>query len=364
MRLLLDGWPLSYEPGSPAALHMAAVIATLPASIQPLLVLPGPDPGIEDLPASLEILVQETEETAWGLLVWQQVTLPRLANQAKAGLVLTAKPGASLLGPVPTLSSPSGWGLGGFDRSSGLRGKRGIGFRLQESFGMGGLNRALAVLWPEDLPAQKGSISLVRIPPLVHPLFQSSRPSPAIEFWSGVNLPETYILYHGPLDQTSVVRLMEVWSWAASSIAAYYPLVIYGCQEPERKIVLEIARRLQCEDNLLLLPPANPVQLAALYYGCSALVNPGSVSPWGDPMRHALACAKPVVAAVNPMSDALVGRAGYLVPAKDLRALGAALITVIVEDELAERLSTEAQQRARSWPVESFWLALAKYFPP
>jgi glycosyltransferase involved in cell wall biosynthesis len=84
------------------------------------------------------------------------------------------------------------------------------------------------------------------------------------------------------------------------------------------------------------------------------LFHPAPIAPWGAPERHALACGKPVVASENLFSDALFGPAAYLAPAGDARALGAALITVVVEDSVAENLSQAARQRAESWLDQGF----------
>jgi glycosyltransferase involved in cell wall biosynthesis len=71
-------------------------------------------------------------------------------------------------------------------------------------------------------------------------------------------------------------------------------------------------------------------------------------------LRLALASGRPVVAADHPLADALVGPAAYLAPAGDSRALGAGLITVLVEEDLAGRLSQAARQRAASWRLDRF----------
>ncbi len=58
------------------------------------------------------------------------------------------------------------------------------------------------------------------------------------------------------------------------------------------------------------------------------------------------------------MADALVGPAAYLVPAEETRSLGAALITVIVETEVADRLASAAVKRSARWHDPSFGAAL------
>lgn len=358
MRILLDGWSLVHEPASPAALHLAALLATLPDGVELILALPGRDPGLEGLPAGLEIQSHITPRTPWGLLTWQQAALPRLSAHTGSDIIYTASTGASLIKQTNTVASPSSWQFHAPGQSSSPGSSRSFTKHLQEAMGIGGLSHAQAMFWPQDLAAPDQSLPFIRVQPLIHPLFQTNQPSPAIEFWPGVELPQTYVLYHGPLDKASIQHLLEAWSWAAGSIGTYYPLLIYGALENESPRILSAANQMGLDKSLIVLPCGSPAQLAALYFGCSALFQPGPVSPWGDPIHHAMACAKPVVAAASSWSEARLGSAGFLAAATDLRALGAELISVIVEDNLAERLSAGAKERVQSWNAADFWQAL------
>jgi glycosyltransferase involved in cell wall biosynthesis len=161
-------------------------------------------------------------------------------------------------------------------------------------------------------------------------------------------------LYHGPGRSGELRRLLETWSWAAGSVGEYYPLILVGLDDAQRSSLGQLAQEYGLEGTIRSLPSLPPSLLAAVYRGCSVLLHPGPVSPWGDPLRLALASGLPVVAAESPLADALVGPAGYLAPAGDPRTLGAALITVLVEDELASRLSQAARQRAAAWKLDLF----------
>jgi len=39
--ILYDGWSLLYEPNAPAALHLLALLASLPSEVEAHLALPG-----------------------------------------------------------------------------------------------------------------------------------------------------------------------------------------------------------------------------------------------------------------------------------------------------------------------------------
>lgn len=80
-------------------------------------------------------------------------------------------------------------------------------------------------------------------------------------------------------------------------------------------------------------------------------------------MRLGLACGRPLVGLETPLADALVGPAAYLVtgeqesPAQN-RALGAALITVMVEESVSTALEQSAHQRSMGWQAQDFRQAL------
>jgi glycosyltransferase involved in cell wall biosynthesis len=169
-----------------------------------------------------------------------------------------------------------------------------------------------------------------------------------------LDLPDGYVLYHRQGREAALRHLFDIWSWAAGSIGNYYPLVLLGLDGTDRTGADGLAREYGLEGSIRSLPSLSPDQVAAVYRGCSMLLHPGPMAPWGDPLRLALASGLPVVAAEHPLADALVGPAAYLAPAGDSRALGAALITVLVEKELAGRLAHDARRRAAAWHMELF----------
>jgi glycosyltransferase involved in cell wall biosynthesis len=85
--------------------------------------------------------------------------------------------------------------------------------------------------------------------------------------------------------------------------------------------------------------------MGSIYRGSSALFHPLEDPPWGGPVRLALAYGKPVVSFESEVIGALVGPAAYLVKAGDTRAMGAALVTILVEEEVSQRLAQAARQR-------------------
>jgi hypothetical protein len=108
-------------------------------------------------------------------------------------------------------------------------------------------------------------------------------------------------------------------------------------------------------------------QLAALYRLSKVVFHPADSPAWGSALHLALACARPVVGLETPIGDALLGPAGYLVKdtgtqAQRERALGAALISVIVEEGLADDLTRKARRLMQGYEKGSFSRSLGEAY--
>jgi len=300
--VLHDGWPLLYAPESAEALHLRTLMALAPEDAETLLALPV---GVEIETNSKKIrnVLAETHDHG----AWQQRVLPRLAEEQQADWVHTTQLAASLFGKARTLVSPATSDLSQSESRS-LRG------RLAEAQGRGGLARA-TILWPEDLPDPRLPGTLRKLPPVAHPDFTPGKAMPPV----GLELPEEYLLYHGAGDQGALLRLLESWTW---------------------------------------LPQVDAQHLPAIYQNCIAVVHPGPPAPWGGTLRHGLACGKAIVAHQEALTQAMVGPAAYLISSDDLRAFGAAIITVAVDEKAREKLEAAANQRSASWKAIAFQIEL------
>ena len=368
LTILYDGWPLVREPVSPAALHLLAILACLPEEVQPVVALPDAPPAWLQ---GLTTHVRPAADTAPGRLGWEQRQLPRIAWEQNAHLMHLSTLTSPLFGRRIGVVSP-----GVFEDGESYP-ERGFAGRLLASSRRGGLTRARAVFWPEDLPAPNLSAQLARqprlarLPQVVHPAFQamgessnigpngSENEGPAL---LALNLPETYILYHGLGEAAQLDHLLKAWSWAAGAIGGYYPLLLLGLGAAGMQLLSRLAAEYDVGESVRALPGVTPDLIPALYRSCSALFHPAPVTAWGGAVQHALASGKPIAGSESELMDALVGPAAYLAPAGDARALGAALLTVIVEEQVAERLSAAARQRAAGWQSGRFGESLLEAY--
>ncbi|MBN2149551.1 MAG: glycosyltransferase [Anaerolineales bacterium] len=340
--VLYDGWSLVHQPNSPAALHLIALLENLPHSVQPILALPGKKP--EWLAQTVEVQQQLTPARASAHLAWEQRTLAILARRWKVRWLHSTSGAAPLSGKQACLVSPT-------DFEADQERPRGLIERVRRAFGAGGVARSRAILWPSDLPAPKMNVPVQTLPPLVSEIFN---PAPQFQASKESQLPESFLLYHGPGSHKALNRLLEAWFWAASSIGEYTPLVLAGLTDRARWRMKGLLAGTSAAKSVRFLAPVPPAALAEVYRQAQALFHPAMEPPWGGPIRHALACGKPVVASHNRRSETLVGPAAYLAAGEDGRGLGAALITVVVEESIARQLSEAAVQQASQWDGGGF----------
>ncbi len=347
MRVLYDGWSLIHQPDGAASLHLLTLLAALGYDVQPLLALPGEAPGW--LPGNVVTISSQVGSAIRDRLAWEQRTLPHLARERQAALshLTTATP--ALFASGACLLSPAGVPLEKMEA--------GFWSRLRESLAQGGMSRLAGLLWPEDLrEAAPGDLAArsFYLPPSIYPgFFEQAGEAPALD------LPETFILYHGSYEPGSLLRLLEAWSWAAGAIGEYYPLLLLGAGRAGGRIYESLAASYDFGASVRLLPPVEPSQVAAVYRACTVYFHPADVLPWENPLRAALVLGKAVVALDSMLAGLVCGPAAYLVGSgnahgasargETARALGAALITVVVEDGLREGLELAARERAAGW---------------
>lgn len=341
--VLYDGWPLVYRPNGAAALHLLTLLAYHPKGVEALVALPGEGPNWLKERGKHEIA--ETPDSAQGRLAWEQARLPKMQKRLGAAALHLTRPGGPLFSGLDFVVSST-------ENIEAVTGSRELKMldRLRESLGYGAAARAKAVFWPEDLPLpfHPGPAPLVQLPSVVHPAFvrwQGARADQRGLGLESLELPEEYILYHGPEVVADLHRLLQAWSWAAGPVGRNYPLLAAGFSSEGASRFSSLAREYNLEESVRVLPVVSPEALANIYRAASAIFHPAPLSLWGGAVRLGLAMQTPVVGIESLYSDAVVGDAGILREAEDPRGLGAALLTVIVEESVAQGLVEAAKRK-------------------
>ncbi|MCW5874632.1 MAG: glycosyltransferase [Anaerolineales bacterium] len=333
MRILYDGWPLAHAPLSPTATHLRELLTAAPAEAELLLALPAP--ASESLPVGVQSIQAAVRDRG----DWEQNRLQALAAEHNAAAIHTTANAASLLGKVPTLVSPAE-----YTEAAAGRG------RMAAAQAHGGLARA-HILWPSDLPAPAHSAALSSLPPV------ASRTAGSLP----ISAPEEFVLYYGSGQPQALLRLLKAWTWAAGSIGEIYPLVIAGLDAQQTQWLHTQLPIFDLQEFVQLIQ-ASPSELHALVQHSTAFIHPEAPPAWGSGLRLALAHGKAIVALQEPLTEAMLDTAGYLVAEHDTRSLGAAILTVVVEEGMRAALEQQAAQKSASWNAGAFGIALQSVY--
>jgi hypothetical protein len=337
--ILYDGRPLVDNPNSPAALHLLALLETT-AGLDKTAAVALPGESRHGLPPAAQVYT--LPNPSGSIFQWEQRLVPGLANRLGVDWVHSVGAGAALLGRQRALYSPAGW-VAAPQLGGGLR------RRVSQAMGQGGQARA-RWLWPEDLPAPPRPNRLFTpLPPTAPQCFYEEHGGCGPTRLDGLSLPQAYVLAHTPEDEVSLQAVLKAWTWVAPAMGEYYPLVMVGLSETGRRRFDHLVAAYQLSGTARPAPPLSLSSLAALYQGCSLLFHPGPTSVWGDPLYLGLAAGCPIVSGDTPAVASVVGQAAYLASATDARQLGAAVLSVLVEESLAEQLRAAARRRAQSW---------------
>jgi glycosyltransferase involved in cell wall biosynthesis len=169
------------------------------------------------------------------------------------------------------------------------------------------------------------------------------------------DLPQDYVLYLGGFDaRKNIETLLQVYTWVQDAIGHDFPLVIAGKLLEHGGLFCDprvIARALGVEDVVCCIGPVAEEDKPALYRGAMAFLYPTRYEGFGLPALEALACGVPVVGSDASSVPEIVGEAGMLVDPDDARSMAGALIAVVTDYELHEKLARAAEKQAArfSW---------------
>ncbi len=187
------------------------------------------------------------------------------------------------------------------------------------------------------------------------------KPAPASIVDSAVrqkyNLPDSYVLYLGGFQpHKNVSNLLAAWTWCDGPLGEQYPLVIAGkLPAPSDRFYDDLPRyahHLGIAESVRFIGPVAEEDKPALYRGAACFVFPSRYEGFGLPPLEALACGTPVVTTAFASIPEVVGEAAYLVrDPDDTRSLGAAIITVVVEPGVVDRLAAAGREQVKkfSW---------------
>ena len=363
MRLAINGWFLSH-PHTGTGKYLIALLEHLPAA-EPALeihVIAPTAANTSSLPDQIQIHSTLPRNRVLGKIRFEQRDFPQIADQLGADL-------AHIPYWAPPLRSKVPFVVTVHDIIPLLlpehRGS--LSVRMYTSLVSTGVGGARAVI-ADSHHSRLDIVEHLRLPrERVHTVHLAAdadyKPADSFEIDPNLqakyDLPDDYVLYLGGFHRRkNVHRLLAAWSWARDPIGNDYPLIIAGQlpESPDGVLFHDLpalAEELELEDTVRFIGPVDEVDKPALYQGATCFVYPSSYEGFGLPPLEAMACGTPVVTTGKASLPEVVGDAAYYVEdPTDTRKLGAAIIGVVVDGQLADELRERGLKQAAKFSWE------------
>jgi glycosyltransferase involved in cell wall biosynthesis len=133
---------------------------------------------------------------------------------------------------------------------------------------------------------------------------------------------------------------------AVSKVAQTHPIQLTVVGTPQKNgYSQELIQKLGIGNRITFTGRIADEQFVREYAKATAAVVPSVYEGFGLPVGEAMACAVPVISTTGGALPEVVGDAGLLVPPADHRALANAILTILEQPQLAQKLGRAGYQR-------------------
>ncbi len=287
-------------------------------------------PAQVDLPEDLDRLRHDLELPAsrLGEARFDQWTFPRAAVRLGAQVGFFPHASAPLMSVAPMVAVWDATDIPGGRRS------------FFDALALAALGGAAALVRPTDVPIGPDLPGQTRVPPLVPRGFAAAGRSDPVRSWPGST--DQYVLAICP-PRAGLSLLLSAWTWVEGSLGDTCSLVVAGLEARQAAEVNQLASHFRVDDSVKTVAVTDADWP-------EAVARAGAVLHTGDSasavvLRWAMAAGTPVAGIRNRLAEAIVGPAGYLVESGNSRGLGAACLTLLVEEAVAQQLSLAGRER-------------------
>ncbi len=165
------------------------------------------------------------------------------------------------------------------------------------------------------------------------------------------DIAKPYILYTGTLEpRKNIVGILDAYASLTKNMKSDYCLVLAGGKGwLDGEIQQKLKELADCDIITTGYVPDD--DLPALYSGASVFVYPSFYEGFGMPPLEAMACGTPVITSNNSSLPEVVGDAGIMIEADDIKALASSIQKVLTNEKLAKEMSKKglAQAKKFSW---------------
>lgn len=167
-------------------------------------------------------------------------------------------------------------------------------------------------------------------------------------------LPEQFVLWLSGFDvRKNAAALLHAYTWVAQALGDDFPLVMAG-RLPARDTAFfpdprRIAARLDIPAAIHYPGHIDEGDKPAVYSAAAVFVYPSRYEGFGLPVLEAMACGTPVVTTDASSLPELVDDAALQVSPVDPRGMGAAVISLCVDDALRDTMRQRGLARAATF---------------
>lgn len=171
------------------------------------------------------------------------------------------------------------------------------------------------------------------------------------------DLPDFYVLYLGGYENhKNVMTLLLAWTYVGQALGTDYPLVLAGRKPKEPSATFpdydSYIKQLRIEEYVHWIGYIDEEDKPVLYRNAETFVFPSKREGFGLPVLEAMACGTPVVTSNATSLPEVVGEAGFTVDPDDARSMAGAIISTIIQDNLASELRQSSQKQASEFSWE------------
>jgi len=164
------------------------------------------------------------------------------------------------------------------------------------------------------------------------------------------NLPHGYILFVGTLEpRKNIPFLLHAYRQLRRESDIDVPLVLVGSKGWLYEEVFNTISSLGLESNVIHLQGIFNEELAHLYRGAGVLVTPSHYEGFGLPALEAMHCGCPAVVSNRGSLPEVVGTAGMTLDLQDEAEWADALMRVLTNNELRERMIAAGKTQAQTF---------------
>lgn len=339
MKIALDGRLLIERHLHPQSIQLRQWLHWLlshPTSLQLRVFTRQGEFGVREF---LDLSRSETPSDAWSSLRFEQWEFPRMAKTAGMDLLLYPRSNVPLISPVPYVCF------------GGMRAHRPpyrFAERIARALGAAGRAGAAAVLWPNDGAVETHAPNTRLYAPFVPQVFTPERSPTDKEIREIYALPNDYVLVHG---DENLEAVLAAWTWVVSGMGEYYSLLFLASRGEVDAPSLSQAENSGISETIQVIHRCDPEHVAGIYRQASIFLSLGGDGS-GYTERWALASGVPIAGFRTFQNEGILGEAGYLVEPNQTRSLGGAVLSILVQAELADELREKGFQKASAYQSE------------